>query len=351
MRLSTSIPHSPERNFASALLGNFEILDKNKDGVLQPEEIRDRLTDPSLELESAALVGTLLRRRAQAGQLSRVSNDQWGLEAGITRSDLKALPQHRLSERMEETFVLCHEAASQHSDQLFTGVSLANSVRQGGVEDCWLMAPLSSLTQHSSETIRQTIEALPDEGYEVNFPDGKSALVGPPTRAESAAFASSGTSGHWLEVLEKARGVCNQGFIKEKTEQFALMGGLRPTVKGIRETTGDSADQDWLFFTSKKTTREKMCSHLSSGDVVLAATGPGILPRLVGRGADLEGLVPGHVYTVTDYSAKADSVTLRNPWGDTEWHGSADGKDDGVFTMPMNDFHALFSEVAYQTSR
>ncbi len=45
------------------------------------------------------------------------------------------------------------------------------------------------------------------------------------------------------------------------------------------------------------------------------------------------------------------TVTIRNPWGKGDPLNAAgkprDGKDDGVFTMSLDEFQQTFSDVAY----
>lgn len=50
----------------------------------------------------------------------------------------------------------------------------------------------------------------------------------------------------------------------------------------------------------------------------------------------------GHAYSVQGYDPKTQTVTVHNPWGKDET-ADVDGKDDGVFTMPLKEFQASFS--------
>ena len=52
-----------------------------------------------------------------------------------------------------------------------------------------------------------------------------------------------------------------------------------------------------------------------------------------------------HAYTVMGYDAKTQTVTVRNPWGQNEL-ADRDGKDDGIFQMPLKEFHVNFPVVS-----
>lgn len=342
-----SPPPATGADFSSRALKSFDTLDIDKDGLLRRKELDQCLLNPDLPHDDAAVLATLYRRRQQNPAISRASNDQWGPEQGISKSDLQSLASRpKLNDYLEETYTQCKKAVRESSPDLFAGSNLAASVSQGSVPDCWWLSSIVGTAVHDPQSLRDAIETLEDGRYRVTFPDQKTVTVDPPTVAEMATFATSGRSGHWLTALEKARGVANQGPIENTIPQLAL-DGASPS-KGIRQTTGGAADGDWLLWTSVDSTRSKMSEHLENKDVVLAATGPGIVPHLTGHSSDLDGLVPSHVYTVLKFDPEADTITLRNPWGDTEWKGAERTADDGVFQMPFERFHGLFANVAYQ---
>jgi len=57
-----------------------------------------------------------------------------------------------------------------------------------------------------------------------------------------------------------------------------------------------------------------------------------------------------HEYSVLGYDSKTKTVTIRNPWGyfepRNEWGKARDGKNDGIFQMPLDDFCQKFSGLA-----
>jgi hypothetical protein len=66
---------------------------------------------------------------------------------------------------------------------------------------------------------------------------------------------------------------------------------------------------------------------------------------------DQTNIPMGHEYTITNYDARTQTVTLRNPWGNgepTDSNGNArDGQDDGQFTMSYDEFRRTFDRVEY----
>jgi hypothetical protein len=79
-----------------------------------------------------------------------------------------------------------------------------------------------------------------------------------------------------------------------------------------------------------------VCGARTASDALDFATSPDILEN---------GIINSHAYAVVSYDAKDDRVTLRNPWGRGEWAHSADGQDDGQFSMPFINFYASFKEL------
>lgn len=64
-----------------------------------------------------------------------------------------------------------------------------------------------------------------------------------------------------------------------------------------------------------------------------------------------QGLQTKHEYSIENYDPATRTVTIRNPWGKgdplTADGKPRDGKDDGVFTMSLDEFQRTFSDVAY----
>ena len=89
---------------------------------------------------------------------------------------------------------------------------------------------------------------------------------------------------------------------------------------------------------------------MASQRVVTAGINKSLNPWNEGRTAN--GLPMAHAYSVLDYNAKTDEITIRNPWGHTEVNNASgstrDGKNDGTFKMPLSEFKATYSMITYQ---
>ena len=122
-----------------------------------------------------------------------------------------------------------------------------------------------------------------------------------------------------------------------------LDGGYQTVNKGGAPTT------IWQALTGKSgamtmnvtegTTRlwEKLSNALAEKRPVAASTAPTF------KDYEGTGLVKGHVYSVLGVEEKDGErfVKMRNPWGYKE--PGADGKDDGLFTLPIETFKKQFA--------
>ncbi len=84
---------------------------------------------------------------------------------------------------------------------------------------------------------------------------------------------------------------------------------------------------------------EQLKSSLGHGGAVVALSEP--------YEAGVPGLVADHAYTVLGVEDKNGQqfVNLRNPWGQKE--PGHDGKDDGLFQMPIAQFLKAYATVEY----
>ncbi len=82
---------------------------------------------------------------------------------------------------------------------------------------------------------------------------------------------------------------------------------------------------------------EKIQTALKEKRPVAASTAPAF------KDYEGTGLVKGHVYAVLGVEEKDGQklVKMRNPWGNTE--PGADGKNDGLFTLPIETFKKQFA--------
>ena len=64
------------------------------------------------------------------------------------------------------------------------------------------------------------------------------------------------------------------------------------------------------------------------------------------------GLPMAHAYSVLEFDATTDMLTIRNPWGSTELvdeNGRVrDGRNDGTFQMSLSEFKSTFHMVTFE---
>ena len=209
------------------------------------------------------------------------------------------------------------------------------------------------------------ITQKPDGNFEVRFPGQKPFNVTRPTDTELILYGNAGPDGLWLSVLEKAfvtqMEVQMAGKSYEEVEN-AVNSGMY-LQEGIELLTGNKAGNGSIPNTALPQLREFIKQNLQAQRILAVTLSPDSeqakkkeLLKKTGKQEEVyaDGLVGLHAYSVIAYDPTQDTITLRNPWGNTEWGTkgkAADGKDDGVFTLKLSEFHANFSDIAWQTDQ
>lgn len=213
---------------------------------------------------------------------------------------------------------------------------------QGQVGDCYLIAALASVAHTRPELLAKAIKANADGTYTVTFFERKPNQPKPtpveitvdgtfPQRAggrlEYGAARSKGEL--WPMVFEKAYAAWKGGYdaIEGGMSATALEGltGKKPTFFPVDGALG----ADDIF--------KKLQSAFASGAAVVALSKP--------WEPIAQGIVGDHAYTVLGVEVRGGEklVTLRNPWGERE--PGRDGRDDGIFTIPLEKFLSSFATV------
>lgn len=325
--------------------------DLDKDGFLSRAELEKVAQDPNVKGLDAAVLMSLL---GNLDEIQGLSNDEYGFENdGITSKDLGEL--RKLGDKAELNQKVVGTAGwglqkAQASTQLFDqGGPNYEEVKQGSLGSCEFLSAAVALAKRDPEAIKKMIGDNGDGSYTVRFPGSKDPIRVTLSDAELGRAATAGKDGRWISVLEKAYGqYMDQGaLLKSDSPQLATES--QPGRIAMKALTGREGDQDILgpVTTNLATTRKKLTEAMEDGRLVTA----GIAKELITEGTD--GLPANHQYTVLNYDPKTDQITLRNPWGGGELRGAdgkpRDGKNDGVFTMPLSDFYARFNDVVYET--
>lgn len=184
-----------------------------------------------------------------------------------------------------------------------------SDVAQGVLGDCYLLATLAGFAHARPEVLRDAITDNGNGTYTVRFfEDDPVYGVHPvlitvdddlPTRDGVTIYAATPAGELWPALIEKA-------YAKFKGS-YGLIGRGNLPGQVAFDLTGDVPSMRLVGFTSERRTFERMRDALAGSQPVMAATITG----------GLEGMVGGHVYTVTRAFEQDGTkwVEVRNPWG------------------------------------
>lgn len=228
---------------------------------------------------------------------------------------------------------------------LFLGGVSSDDPVQGPLGDCYLVSGLSAMAAVRPEVIENAVTANPDGTYSVTFhKDSFLGLFGRsqepitvtvdgdmPTKNGTTPMYTRGRDVKelWPMLIEKAYAQLDGGY------QKVAKGGAPTTIwqaltgkKGAMTANAvESSDKLW----------SKISNALNEKRPVAASTAPAF------KDYEGTGLTKGHVYSVTGIEERDGKrfVNVRNPWGKTE--PGADGKNDGLFQMPIETFKKQFA--------
>ncbi|MDO8519327.1 MAG: C2 family cysteine protease [Deltaproteobacteria bacterium] len=217
----------------------------------------------------------------------------------------------------------------------------ADDINQGSIGDCYFLAALSSVANSNPAFIRESIRMNADGTYTVRFfRQGKPIYVRvdgdiPQTRWGTPIYGTSTDSGElWVSIMEKAYAKLQLGYHQINKggypeEALRVLTGIGTKVKFILDDHPDK-----IYSILKKS--------LGKGRSVVAST------YGANKKFERNGVIGHHAYTVLRVYEKNGMkyVELRNPWGHKEWNGSADGANDGTFSMPIAEFQKYFSKIS-----
>lgn len=212
----------------------------------------------------------------------------------------------------------------------------ADSVKQGSIGDCWLVATAAALARDHPELLANNIKKNPDGTYSVTLyrkdwlgnPQPVEVIVKP----EVVSNGSRDTNGNmtWLTVYEKA-------WAQFKGSHAAIDGGF--------------ADDAFFMMTGKNSItidREPSLEYLKQvrdkGGTIVMDTAPkggeGFWESLLSDrdGPVPDGTVPNHQYALKDVVKQSDGtykVTIQNPWGQGGSYTTDDGKASEYCTSEL----------------
>ena len=214
---------------------------------------------------------------------------------------------------------------------------------QGGLGDCYLLSSLSAVAQSHPELLKNAISTNRDGSYTVTFYE-RAEMSKPATKEQvtiDGKFAmkdgqfeyAAAREPHelWPQIFEKAYAAWKGSFGRIEggmgADALEALTGAKP---GFTLLTPDLTPAA-AFAAVKAALADKGC--------VVALSQP-FTPTE-------PGLIADHAYTLlgTEEKDGQQLVKLRNPWGSSE--PGSDGKDDGVFTMPVEKFMKAYTMIEY----
>lgn len=354
----------------------FESIDRNGNGRLSKSELGQVLGRQQYNAEASASITMAYKNYTEMSTVHEDSNwlphlpqnkylDKLPLHAyderGISRKDLSdfvALGVKRdakVSEAMGRYSMASYGGGSIKQELFPKGLESIrpDHIEQGELGDCYFLAAVASLahTPQGKQQIFNMIQSLPDQRYQVTFPGKEPIVIDAPTTGEMSMYGNSGQDGLWLSVLEKAYAQqTNQDAWLKKGNPYEKIGSGALLKTGVSAVTGKSTQTDILVVTPMDTLRLKLEIALPLQKVVTA----GINNNPFGDGRTGNGLPVGHAYSILGYDRSSDTITVRNPWGSTEVLNeqgqTRDGRNDGTFEMPLEEFSKTFHMVTFSNN-
>ncbi len=282
--------------------------------------------------------------------LKKISPGNIGCAAGDIGTELNLVDSVNIV--MEQSAQRLSFARDVYSTKNHLESIKPEAVRQGHVGDCYFLAGLASMAAVDPKAIDTMIKTNADGTYTVTFPASpkEPITVKAPTDSELSIYAAPSEFGTWVPIVEKAYGeYCNKHFYRRRLGN--LMGTVSPTDSthggtlrsgvDIFSKHGTDSDVYCVDYTSMKdeinTARKKLTDALNNGRPVTARSLPA---RGLMNFAEDPPAMSDHALSVTAFDPVTDTVTVRDPAGDSPI-GSASTK------IPLNNFVICFNHVTY----
>ena len=234
--------------------------------------------------------------------------------------------------------------AKVEGGQLFKDGVSYDDVVQGSIANCYFVGSLAAIAKANPKAVEDCIKDNGDGTFTARFYkvdwSGKAKaeyvrIDGDIPTAGEGLPAKYGKCRDqkelWVSLIEKAYATWKGGY------EAIGNGGCSTDVlsaitgKGSSYQNIGTADPDRMFQTIKKNVDAKV-------PVTAGTYGEDQAPMYAGK-----NLYAWHNYSITGAGEENGQkyVELRNPWGRTE--PGSDGKDDGIFKLPLADFMKYYS--------
>lgn len=335
-------------------------LDRNNDGALTSKELNEKPQGMRLSFDEEVVRGDMMKRFEDiVGRGNIVSVARLKDFVVKLRTDID--PDRALARNADEKTLPARHG--KISTQLYARgedplLSInPRAIRQGSIGDCYFLAAVGTTAAMKPQVIRDMIKDNQDGTYTVTFPAApdEPITVNAPTQQELALYARHNDYGIWPAVLEKAYGqyLYNSVWRRRLPTELIPYDQLQENAgtgsashAGLRVMTGSKARSNIFGMWTSMDDLDKQLSNAFAQDVPVTAYRRNL------SGYD-PGIPNGHEYSIIGYNSNRRTITIRNPWGETEptneWGSAADGTDDGVYSMHLNEFYRRFSGIGYAT--
>lgn len=347
-------PQSLSSEFVSTVEGNFAEWDRDGNIRLERQELDFLMAggmfgeklEAANDPEKAAALATMLRHHDLLG------SGQPSDGRGISLADVSAwatspeLINSGAASGMNEVY----QEYRQRAETLSQGGLLADeaiapeNIFQGVSGSCVL---LSTLAGTEANQLKSMLNDNGDGTFEVRFADGATEVVREPSLSERLHHSQGQNGERWPALFEMAAAQRLMG------EGGHSKDGLRGAIEGIDPSfaipalTGKEAHRQSIDELSMVQTRELLEQATAKPGPVLCGSRPSALSDFINVEELHNGIANSHCYSIQGFDPKSDTVTLQNPWHKGEWAFAQDGKDDGVFQMPLKDFYSSYRWVAF----
>ena len=348
--------------FLDQVRAHFAAWDADHDGQLSVAEVERALDDPAMKGRAGAAVATL-RRACYAYAKFRPLTLR--MITGAVEHDASVVGAGKPPpyEAMFEADLKKIEAAKR--DLFVSGLPRVETLGQGRLGDCFLLAPVGTLAARQPERMRAMVRQLPDGRVAVHFGDGETVTLPPPTDGEVVIGSSTLNDGVWGNVFEKAIGhvLLERQRAEKYVTPYEIIGvGGTPNVplgiltghKTVRVGCEDFQRKGKLEGGARaarlNAVRDALAAAFGSGHLVVGGTAD-----ISGGETKVRGLYYDHSYGVLGYDHGTDLVTFWNPMGNAFKPKVPPGLENGYatshgrFDCPLPEAVMWFGSFSIET--
>jgi hypothetical protein len=258
----------------------------------------------------------------------------------------------------------CHIRSGLNRALFADGGPKVETVAQGNLGDCFLIASLGACAYRSPERLTKFMQLQPNGKVLVNYGNGRQVELDPPTDAEILIGVRSGNTGIWANVYETAIGAELQRRStsgRHVTPLGQIAGGGTPNVP-MQVLTGhrsrrhgcelyrNTVDARGASADDLTPLQEDLKLAFAEGRLIVGGCGP------KGKQALVKGIYYNHSYGSLEYDEATDTVLFWNPLGNKHTPSGPEGLEFGYttshgrFRVPLKEAVMWFGSFSIETS-